>query len=186
MREAIERCLEEDLGLAVNREKNEVAKVKDVPFAGFQILRGKIRVSDKATAKFKDRARKLTRRNNALSMYQVIHYLNEYLGGWVAYFRVQEFNSAKTGQRPGCLDTKPAEVNVAEQMEGPKKFQEMLIRNGYKPQEVRRVWVKMNKWQSHRREVHFVMPARSGNLQWFRARGLIFPDDFTQRTFESR
>ena len=121
MREAIERCLEEDLGLAVNREKNEVAKVKDVPFAGFQILRGKIRVSDKATAKFKDRARKLTRRNNALSMYQVIHYLNEYLGGWVAYFRVQEFNSAKTGQRPGCLDTKPAEVNAAEQMEGPKE-----------------------------------------------------------------
>jgi RNA-directed DNA polymerase len=56
----IVRYLEEDLGLAVNREKSEVAKVKDVPFAGFQILRGKIRVSDKARAKFKDKVRKLT------------------------------------------------------------------------------------------------------------------------------
>ena len=40
--EGIVKYLERDLNLPVNREKSEVAKVKDVPFLGFQILRGKI------------------------------------------------------------------------------------------------------------------------------------------------
>jgi RNA-directed DNA polymerase len=176
--EGIVKYLEEDLGLPVNREKSEVAKVKDVAFLGFQILRGKIRVSDKARAKFKDKVRKLTQRNNPLSMYQVIQDLNEYLGGWAAYFRVQEFKrlfkdlDAWTRSRLRSTQLK--------KWKRPGKFQRMMIRSGYKPQEARRVWVKMNKWQSvNRKEVRFVM-----NLQWFRARGLIFLDDLTQRTLE--
>ena len=43
------------------------------------LSRGKIRVSTKAQSRFKDRVRELTRRNNPLSMYQVIHGLNKYL-----------------------------------------------------------------------------------------------------------
>jgi len=39
--------LESELNLPVNREKSEVAKVKDVAFLGFQILREKIRISQK-------------------------------------------------------------------------------------------------------------------------------------------
>ena len=85
------RYLESELKLPVNREKSEVAKVKDVAFLGFQILREKIRISQKAREKFKAKVRALTRRNNPLSMHQVIQSLNEYLRGWVAYFRVQEF-----------------------------------------------------------------------------------------------
>ncbi|MDB4516996.1 reverse transcriptase domain-containing protein [Crocinitomicaceae bacterium] len=57
------RHLEEDLGLRVNHEKSQVAATKDITFLGFQFLRGKIRVSNKA------RIRELTRRNNPLSMY---------------------------------------------------------------------------------------------------------------------
>jgi hypothetical protein len=75
----------------VNREKSQVALVKDVAFVGFQILRGKIRVSDKSKIKFKDKVRELTRCNNPLSIYQIIQELNEYLMGWVAYYRIQEF-----------------------------------------------------------------------------------------------
>jgi group II intron reverse transcriptase/maturase len=89
--EGIVGYLEDDLKLPVNREKSQVALVKDVAFVGFQILRGKIRVSDKARIKFKDKVRELTRRNNPLSMYQIIQELNEYLRGWVAYYRIQEF-----------------------------------------------------------------------------------------------
>ena len=55
------------------------------------MLRGKIRVSGKARTKFKDKVRNLTKRNNPLSMYQLIQELNEYLRGWVNYFKVQEF-----------------------------------------------------------------------------------------------
>jgi RNA-directed DNA polymerase len=75
--------LEEELGLIVNQEKSRVAPIKDITFVGFQILRGKIRVSDKARIRFKDRVRELTHRNNPLSMYQVIQELNKYLcEGW--------------------------------------------------------------------------------------------------------
>ncbi|MCD5416867.1 hypothetical protein LR021_00620 [Candidatus Bipolaricaulota bacterium] len=52
----------------------------------FRSLRGKIRVSNKARIRFKERVRELTHRNNPLSMYQVIHELNKYLRGWVGYF----------------------------------------------------------------------------------------------------
>ena len=60
-------------------------------FLGFQLLRGKIRVSTTARLRFKDRVRELTRRNNPLSMYQVIYELSIYLRGWVGYFGIQEF-----------------------------------------------------------------------------------------------
>ncbi len=85
------RYLEGELGLRVNREKSKVANIKEVTFLGFQILRGKIRVSNKARNRFKARVRALTRRNNPLSMYEVIVQLNTYLRGWVEYFRIQEF-----------------------------------------------------------------------------------------------
>ena len=78
--------LEEELGLIVNQEKSQVAPIKKITFLGFQILKGKIRVSNKARIRFKKRVRGLTHRNNPLSMYQVIHELNEYLRGWVGYF----------------------------------------------------------------------------------------------------
>ena len=85
------RYLEEELGLTVNQEKSQVAPIKGIPFLGFQLLMGKIRVSNKSRFRFKDRVRELTRRNNPLSMYQVIHELSIYLRGWVGYFGIQEF-----------------------------------------------------------------------------------------------
>ncbi len=176
--EGIVRYLERDLGLPVNRDKSEVAKIKDVPFLGFQILRGKIRVSDRARTKFKDRVRELTRRNNPLSIYQITQDLDQYLRGWVSYYRIQEFKrifkdlDAWIRSRLRSMQLK--------KWKNPKKFQRIMMRYGFKPQEARRVWIKMNRWQSvNRTEVRFVM-----NLKWFRAQGLISLHDFTQRTLE--
>ena len=89
--EGITRFLEEELGLRVNRDKSRVAPIKDVEFLGFQILRGQIRVSTRARKRFVQEVRSRTRRNNGLSMHQVIGELNEYLEGWVGYYRIQEF-----------------------------------------------------------------------------------------------
>ena len=80
--------LEAKLGLQVNKEKSKATPIKDVTFLGFQMLIGKIRVSNKARDKFKDKIRTLTRRNNPLSMYQIIQELNKYLLGWVGYFKI--------------------------------------------------------------------------------------------------
>jgi len=165
--------LEEELGLTVNREKSRVAPIKEITFLGFQLLRGKIRVSTKAQTRFKDRVRELTRRNNPLSMYQVIHELNEYLRGWVGYFGIQEFNylfrdlDAWIRSRLRSMQLK--------KWKKPGKFQRIMIKAGFDPKEVHRIWIRMNRWQSvMRRPVRFVM-----NLNWFRERGLVFLHDFT-------
>jgi len=102
------RYLEEELGLMVNQGKSQVAPIKEITFLGFQILRGKIRVSNKARKRFKERVRELTRRNNPLSMYQLIHELNLYLRGWVGYFGIQEFK---------YLFRDPIEIDTAKEME---------------------------------------------------------------------
>ena len=172
------RHLEEELSLPVNREKSQVAKVKDVPFVGFQILRGKIRVSNKVRRRFKDRVRELTRRNNPLSMCQAVENLNEYLRGWVGYFRIQEFRKL-FGDLDMWIRNRLRSMQL-KKWKRPRKFQRMMIRAGYKPHEARRVWIAMNKWKSlTRREVRTVL-----NLAWFRKQGVVFLHDFTRATLE--
>ncbi len=173
--EGITGHLENNLNLPVNKEKSQVALVKDVPFLGFQLLREKIRVSNKARLKFKAKVRELTRRNNPLSMYQAIQELNVYLRGWVGYFRIQEFRNLLR-DLDGWIRSRLRSMQL-KKWKNPRKFQRMMIRAGYKPYEARRAWVKMNRWQSViRKEVRFVM-----NLQWFRRQGVIFLHDFTQK-----
>jgi hypothetical protein len=128
--EGIRRYLETELRLGINREKSQVSLIKDVAFLGFQILRGKIRVSDKARAKFKTRVRELTQRNNPLTMYQVIEDLNEYLRGWVEYFRIQEFRMIFRDLYD-WIRSRLRSIQL-KKWKKPWKFQRMMIRAGYK------------------------------------------------------
>jgi len=165
--------LEQELVLPVNREKSRVAPIKDISFLGFSLLRGKIRVSTQAQRRFKDRVRELTRRNNPLSMYQVIHELSKYVRGWVGYFGIQEFKylfrNLDAWIRSRLRSTQ------LKKWKKPGKFQRIMIRAGFDPKDAHRVWIKMNRWQSvMRRPVRFVM-----NQEWFRERGLVFLQDHT-------
>jgi len=170
--------LERDLGLPVNVDKSEVAEIKDITFLGFQIFLGKIRVSKRARRKFKDKVRVLTRRNNPLSMYQIIQELNGYLRGWVTYYRVQEFRMLFR-DLDGWIRSRLRSMQL-KKWKNTRKFQRIMIKSGYKPQEAHRVWIKMNRWQSvSRKEVRFVL-----NRKWFRQQELIFLHDFTQQTLE--
>lgn len=156
------RFLEEELGLRVNREKSRVAPIKDISFLGFQILRGKIRVSNQTRTRFKTKVRELTYRNNPLSMYQVVHELNQYLRGWIGYFRIQEFRYLFRD-----LDAWIRSRLRSMQLKKWKKFQRIMIKSGFEPHSAVRTWVKMNRWQSVMRpEVRFVM-----TLEWFRRCG---------------
>jgi len=176
--DGITQFLEEELDLPVNLEKSQVALVKDVEFLGFQILRGKIRISDKARKRFKNKVRELTPRNNGRSMYQVILELNEYLQGWVAYFRIQEFRKILR-QLDEFIRSRLRSMQL-KKWKKPKKFQRMMMRTGVLVEEAKRTWIRMNKWQSVKRAVvKFVF-----NLKWFRRQGLKFLDDHTQRNLE--
>ena len=176
--DGIVKYLEEELNLPVNKEKSGVSEIKRVPFLGFQILRGKIRVSNKSRIKFKGKIRELTRRNNPRSMHQNIQELNKYLHGWVAYFGIQEFKKV-FGDLDGWIRSRLRSMQL-KKWKNPYKFQRIMINSGFKPQDAHRAWIRMNKWQSvHRRAVRFVM-----NLKWFRKQGLIFLNDFTKRSLE--
>lgn len=165
--------LEEELGLIVNTEKSRIAPIKDITFLGFQILAGKIRVSNKARVRFKRRVRELTHRNNPLSMYQVIQELNKYLRGWVAYYGIHEFKYLFRNL-DGWIRSRLRSTQL-KKWKKPRKFQRIMIKAGFAPKEAHRVWIRMDRWQSvSRRQVRFVM-----NLEWFRERGLVFLHDFT-------
>lgn len=165
--------LEEELGLIVNTEKSRIAPIKDITFLGFQILAGKIRVSNKARVRFKRRVRELTHRNNPLSMYQVIQELNKYLRGWVAYYGIHEFKYLFRNL-DGWIRSRLRSTQL-KKWKKPRKFQRIMIKAGFAPKEAHRVWIRMDRWQSvTRRQVRFVM-----NLEWFRERGLVFLHDFT-------
>ena len=167
------RYLEEELGLTVNQEKSRVAPIKDLTFLGFQLLKGKIRVSTTARLRFKDRVRELTRRNNPLSMSQVIHELSIYLQGWVGYFGIQGFKYLFR-DLDAWIRSRLRSTQL-KKWKNPRTFQRIMIKAGWDPQEAHRVWLKMNRWQSVMRQpVRFVM-----DLQWFRERGLIFLHDET-------
>jgi len=177
--EGITRYLEEELGLKVNSEKSEVTLIKNVTFLAFQILRGKIRVSNKARDKFKRKVCELTRRNNPYSMYQVSQELNKYLQGWVGYFRIQEFKylfrNLDAWIRSRLRSTQLKKWKKL------RKFQRIMIKVGFDPRKAHRTWVRMNKWQSvTRREVRFVM-----NNEWFSKLGLISLHNFTLATLKS-
>lgn len=110
--------------------------------------------------------------------FQAIQSLNEYLREWVAYFRVQEFKKI-FNDLDSWIRNRLRSMQL-KKWKKPKRFQSMMIRSGYDPQEAHRVWVKMNKWQSvNRKEVKVVM-----NLQWFRRQGLFHLHDFTKLTCE--
>lgn len=165
--------LEQDLGLPVNREKSQVAPIKDISFLGFSLLGEKIRVSTQAQRRFKDRVRELTRRNNPLSMYQVIHELNKYLQGWVGYFGIQEFKYLFR-DLDAWIRSRLRSTQL-KKWKKPGKFQRIMIRAGFDPKDAHRVWLKMDRWQSvMRRPVRFVM-----NREWFRERGLVSLHDHT-------
>jgi RNA-directed DNA polymerase len=170
--------LEDELKLPVNKEKSKIAPYQQVVFLSFQMLTGKIRISTKAKTKLKQKIRDLTKRNNPLSMYEVIQALNEYLKGWISYYRIQEFRQI-FGELDQFIRNRLRSMQLRK-WKTPKKFQRVMIRAGRRLDQARQTWVNMRKWQSvHRREVKYTL-----NLQWFRKQGLVFLDDFTHRNLE--
>jgi RNA-directed DNA polymerase len=171
--ESITGYLEASLGLPVNWEKSEVAKMHEVSFLGFRIYKRRIQVSKESLDKFKMRVRELTHRNNPLSMYQAVRDLNKYLRGLVGYFRIQEFKLL-FGNMDRWTRNRLRSMQL-KKWKKPNKFQRIMISRGFPAVEAHKTWVAMKKWQSvHRKEVRMVI-----GLEWFRIMGLVFLDDFT-------
>jgi len=170
--EGMIRYLEGTLNLPVNREKSEVAKFKDITFLSVRVSGRRIKISDEALSKFKRKVKLLTKRNNPLSMHQIITELSQYLRGWIGYFRIQ--------QMAGIL----AELDVwirhrlrvmqLQKWKKPKKFQRVMIKAGFDPREAHKTWVNMKTWHSAQRKIVCLVLSH----EWFRNLGLVILDDY--------
>ena len=84
----VTRFVEKRLKLRVNQDKSAVAHVEQRKFLGHRLLRGgKLGIAPKSIERFKDKARKITRRNRGVKLSRVIKELNTLTRGWVTYFR---------------------------------------------------------------------------------------------------
>lgn len=86
--QSISRFLEARLRLRVNQAKSAIAHVQERKFLGYQLFQeGRSGIAPASLKRVKDRIRQITRRNRGTRLSTVIRELNEYLTGWVTYFR---------------------------------------------------------------------------------------------------
>ena len=80
------------LKLKVNEDKSASASVEERQFLGYRLLRGgKLVIAQRSLNTLKDKVRKITTRNRAMRLDQVIRELNVALQGWVSYFRLTQW-----------------------------------------------------------------------------------------------
>lgn len=86
--------IEGKLFLKVNRKKTKVAHISKVKYLGYSFYRYKgkcrFRVHPKSVIKRKDRLRVLTDRNNGMSNAVREDKYQQYVRGWVEYFKMEE------------------------------------------------------------------------------------------------
>lgn len=96
IKNGIQRYIERHLRLKVNDDKSAVDRPWNRSFLGFTFSprRGnRIKVSDKALTKLKQRVRELSRRTRGHQLAHVVAELRKYLLGWKAYFGTAEVQS---------------------------------------------------------------------------------------------
>ncbi|MBI2907970.1 MAG: group II intron reverse transcriptase/maturase [Chloroflexi bacterium] len=88
---SVTKFLEERLRLRINRKKSAVAPVAERKFLGHRLFGGgRLGIAPQSLKRVKARVREITRRNRGIAFERVVHELNEFLTGWVTYFRYAE------------------------------------------------------------------------------------------------
>jgi RNA-directed DNA polymerase len=82
----ISRFIEAHLRLRINRSKSKAAPLSACPYLGFELRRGRLRWTDDAVRRFKERIRVLTARSNGRNMRTRITALKRYVSGWLNYY----------------------------------------------------------------------------------------------------
>ncbi len=90
--DSVRQFLEMKLKLRVNEKKSAVAHAGQRKFLGFSFFRRKgevlIRIADQSLQRLRERLRILTRRTRSGRLQEILRQLNEYLRGWMGYFRL--------------------------------------------------------------------------------------------------
>ena len=85
---SVSQFLMKKLKLRVNQDKSAVAPVHERKFLGYRLLtQGVLTIAPKSLERVRGRIRLLTRRNRGRKLETVVRQLNEFLNGWVVYYR---------------------------------------------------------------------------------------------------
>jgi RNA-directed DNA polymerase len=91
---SVREFLEKKLKLKVNEKKSAVARVGKRKFLGFSFFFRKgevlIRIAKQALQRLHERLSALTRRTRSGRLEEIIRQINEYLRGWMGYFRLAD------------------------------------------------------------------------------------------------
>jgi RNA-directed DNA polymerase len=170
---SIKKFLEKRLKLRVNEEKSTVAKVSERKFLGYCIEDdGRLTVAKASITRAKDKVRKLSWRSRGKRFEQVIRELNQYLIGWLNYYRLAEKRSLWRS-----LDSwvrRKLRCYKVTQLKGGKSLAKFLRAHGIPMMESRKVSSSgKGRWRISR------APAlhRALNIAWFTTQGLICLED---------
>ena len=161
--------LENELRLRVNQEKSAVAHVQERKFLGYQLLsEGRLGIAPASLERVKARIRQITRRNRGVSIARVIGELNEYLTGWVTYFR-----HAQCRKRLRQLDQwlrRKLRCYRLKQRKRTKSIADFLMEQGVPEWRAWLLALSGKGWwrMSSTPQAHEAMP-----IQWFQQMGLI-------------
>jgi len=82
------------LFLKVNREKTQVAHVKEIKYLGYGFYihkgEGRLRIHPKSVQKIKDKIREITGRSNGMGTLERQSRLNQVIRGWTNYFKLAD------------------------------------------------------------------------------------------------
>lgn len=163
-RTAIE-ILEGDLRLTVNREKTHRTSVyKGVAYLGVVIYRKYVAIHPKKLKKFKDKIRRITKRNQGKNLEQVINDLNPVLRGWINYFRIA---NCKTHVR-ALMEWIRRRLRMKKMKEWKswRPLHKQLRRMGYKGEFEK---ISVTRWRNSASPlINMALPNR-----WFHALGLV-------------
>jgi RNA-directed DNA polymerase len=167
--ESVKQFVEGRLHLKVNEQKSAVAQVWERKFLGYSFRRdGELKVSEVSQKKFKDKIRKLTKRNRGRSLEQVIKEMNSYLNGWISYFRLSggigEFRKLDSWIR------RKLRCYRLKQCKRGRSMVKYLIELGASKQQAGRLGMSSKGWWrlSLTSITNYVMPNK-----WFDALGLV-------------
>jgi RNA-directed DNA polymerase len=161
--------LERRLRLRVNREKSAVALVGERKFLGYRLgADGTLGIAPKSLQRTRARLRRITKRNRAVSLGQMIGEANTYLTGWVTYFRHARSHSELRGL-DGWLRRKLRCVRL-KQCKRPKALRRFLREGGVSPLQSRQLASSGRGWWclANSPQAKIAM-----NIAWFDTQGLI-------------
>jgi group II intron reverse transcriptase/maturase len=159
------QLLEEKLRLKVNERKSRIVHSREgVPYLGVIIGSRYTRIQDEKVRQFKDRVKRITRRNTPVNLEKVISELNPVLRGFAHYFRVahcrHQFREISRWVR------RRLRAKQLKLWKRPKRLHRRLRQLGYQGEFKA---IKMSSWRNAGSPLaNYAMPN-----QWFKELGLF-------------